>query len=305
MPESAEVVLDDPDLLGEFEKHVRAAQEGPIGGTLSSARTVVGIFETDDGQTFQGLVMTQPDASLGRGLFMMFGGATGKGPLGAQGRPSRQTLWLKQAPFAPWHERLARTWPRPSGEDAPTVARSAEQLAVAPETTTALRCDGLAADDILAALPRLPRVRDLELICSVYDASPAPGLFQRVATLPRLERLWVRGPWCGDPELAALCFGKLHTLALDYTAVSAKGVAQLASLPSLRRLELWGRLDASLLSQLQKLKQLDQLHVHGATGTRPGVLAAELARLKKALPDCRVVYRPDTRKPPARIPAKK
>lgn len=280
MPDSAELVLDDPELLEAFKKQLGAAQEAPVVGTLHSARTVVGIFETDDGRAFQGLFMTETDEAMARGVFLMFGGATAKGPRAAKGRPSRQLLWLKQASVDAWHERAARTWARPKGEGRPVVVISPEQLADAPESMTALRCDGLAAGDVIAALPRLLRVQDLELICPVAESSPAGELFQQVATLPRLQRLWVRGPWCGDAEVAALCVGKLRALALDYTAVTAEGLAQLASLPSLRRLDLWGRFDVSLLSQLHQVKQLRQLHICGATGKRPGDLAAELARLR-------------------------
>lgn len=305
MPHAAEVVLDDPELLGAFEEHLGAAQESPVEGTLHSARTVVGIFETDDGRAFQGLFMTETDETIARGVFLMFGGPTAKGPRAAKGRPSRQLLWLKQASVDAWHERAARQWARPKGEGRPVVASSPEQLANAPESMTALRCDGVTTGVIIAALPRLMRVQDLELICPVSELSPAGELFQQVATLPRLQRLWVRGPWCGDAEVAALCIGKLRTLALDYTAVTAEGLAQLASLPSLRRLELWGRIELSLLSRLQRVKQLRQLYICGATGKRPGDLAEELTRLRQALPGCRVEYRPDTRRPPKRIHWKK
>lgn len=305
MPHSAEVVLDDPELLEAFQKHLGAAQETPVEGTFHSTRTVVGIFETDDGRAYQGLFMTETDETLARGVFLMCGGPTAEGPRAAKGRPSRQLLWLKQASVDAWHERAARTWARTKGEGRPVVVISPEQLADAPESMKALRCDGLAAGDVIAALPRLLRVQDLELICPVAESSPAGELFQQVATLPRLQRLWVRGPWCGDAEVAALCIGKLRTIALDYTAVTAVGLAQLASLPSLRRLELWGRIDVSLLSQLHQVKQLRELYICGATGKQPGDLAAELARLRQALPGCRVEYRPDARRPPKRIHWKK
>ncbi len=107
--------------------------------------------------------------------------------------------------------------------------------------------------------------------------------------LGNVEDLNIGGNPITDATLGPLAKDakKLRVLTLNYTGVTAKGLADLAGCPALRVLGVagCGNVDDGCVPALAKLTGLERLHVDQTKVTAAGVDA-----LKKALPGCKIVW---------------
>jgi Leucine-rich repeat (LRR) protein len=173
------------------------------------------------------------------------------------------------------------------------------------------------------ALPQLrllPALKRLDLNGSQRTDSGRWGLMltdvniESHSALTQLEVLNMGGALVTDVGMKALTpLVHLETLDLSRMDITAQGLEPLTKLPKLRRVDLWqsARVDDkaaqyllrmknletldlsdtsvtdALLDQLQGIKQLKALFLAGAK-----VTAERAERLRKARPDCRVVWAP-------------
>jgi hypothetical protein len=124
----------------------------------------------------------------------------------------------------------------------------------------------------------------------LLDLSFTPISDTGLQHLEGLRNLWslnLNGTPVSDPGLARLKdLSKLTTLGLDDTAVSDAGLEHLRGLTALERLELHGtRVTDAGLKDLEKLAHLKEVNVTGTKATAAGVAA-----LRKALPECEIVW---------------
>jgi len=137
----------------------------------------------------------------------------------------------------------------------------------------------------LAHLTALPQLHNLNLSNTrVSDAGLA-----HLAKLKELHRLWLRDTRITDAGLAQLTpLIGLKALFLDGTQVSDAGCKHLGEMKGLQRLSLASSgVSDKGLEPLRLLTSLQELDLTGAKGTD-----AVVANLQKALPKCRVLYRP-------------
>ena len=139
---------------------------------------------------------------------------------------------------------------------------------------TALRlvgeCGGTAEQ-----LASLQQLQTLELH---LDARP-DGFADVVRRLPRLTSLSVRGAWFGDDDFEAILTSKLHTLRINSTSVTGQGILRLAGLPSLRQLDLSGRIEVEALEEFTVLDQLERLRIRGLVAATEGEVAMRAQEL--------------------------
>ena len=109
----------------------------------------------------------------------------------------------------------------------------------------------------------------------------------RLRSLDRLESLTLDSTRISDEGLAHLAeLDSLETLSLDFTEVTDEGLKQLARIETLAALYLSGtRVTDAGLIHLAGLKNLRRLVVIRTDVTRQGV-----ARLKRSLPECEILY---------------
>ncbi len=140
-------------------------------------------------------------------------------------------------------------------------------------------------DEGLRHLGAITGLRHLDIAgTSVSDAGLA-----HLHGLAKLQLLAVQHTRVGDSGLASIArLTDLEVLWLDGTAVTSAGLRQLAALRRLRDLHLAGTaIDDSAIEPLQALTGLGSLDLSNTTVTAPG-----LARLRKALPQCKIQATP-------------
>jgi hypothetical protein len=133
----------------------------------------------------------------------------------------------------------------------------ANLLAAVP-ALTALRIDGGLKQLTERGMATLLRgkqaieVVDVSDVAAVVRAAAAAGTVRRfavfgdvddatfaaIAALPGLEALGLGGVWCKDEHVAQLTATKLQELRLEYAAVTAAGLSELAKIATLRLLDL-------------------------------------------------------------------
>lgn len=121
------------------------------------------------------------------------------------------------------------------------------------------------------------------------------GLAQ-LLSLKKLKFLYLFGTKVTDSGAASIAaFPRLEVLCLDQTEISDIGLKTLEDLPRLEKLHVHSKAkitDAGLES-LKKHTRLFELRIGG-----PGLSEKAIDALKAALPDCNVVYDPDTEAKP-------
>jgi internalin A len=146
-------------------------------------------------------------------------------------------------------------------------------------------------DTGLNALRLMPNLRVLDLNgvqrtdSGLWSASVTDRGLEAVATLANLQELYLRGAKITDGATARLASLKMLKV-LDLSETQVSSLAVLSQLGSLERLALYRctRVDDSIIPALAKLKWVD------LQGTK--VTAAGIEQLRRANPNCRVVWEP-------------
>jgi hypothetical protein len=108
--------------------------------------------------------------------------------------------------------------------------------------------------------------------------------------MPRVDRIVLHQTLVGDLFLDGLrSHEQLRNLSLNAPRVSGAALQKLASLPNLRSLSLEDmQISDADIPHLAKLQQLKNLSLCDTRISREGA-----ERLRQALPNCQVEYRPD------------
>lgn len=162
----------------------------------------------------------------------------------------------------------------------PTVSAQEPQAAAASDVIQKLRQSGARVQQISSAEPAM------EVSYQLAAQKVTDGSLQGLDLVPNLIWLNLAGTGISDEGLKTV--GKLKDLErlhLEKTGIGDQGLAHLAQLEKLTYLNLYGTkvTDAGLM-QLANLKQLRRIYVWQSQVSDEGI-----AKLREALPDCRVI----------------